>query len=146
MAAGGHDLQMQPFGSDSLQQILWVRQGQAFMLFLWSANCADCSRQYALLREVARSNPRVPLLLVSTDGAAAATAGHELEAFGLHKEDLWTYATANSVEIRRAIDSRWDGRLPRTYLYDASHARQAITGNLDRGRILGWLRQVHAVH
>ncbi|MBM4196358.1 MAG: conjugal transfer protein TraF [Gammaproteobacteria bacterium] len=141
-----HDLPMQYFRADSLAQITDIRSGRAFIMFFWAADCSVCTEQLALLRDLSRMTPRVPLIIVSTDGAAARSAGHVLEEYGLDKEDLWTFEVAGSAAIRKSIDPKWDGKLPRTYLYDASHARQGITGRLDRGQLDGWVRQVNAMH
>ncbi len=141
-----HELAMQPFRAGTLAEIQAIRTGKAFILFFWSAQCTECRAQFGLLRELAQATPRVPLIIVSTDGPAASRAGHALEQFGLDKEDLWAFEVAGSETIRRDVDARWDGKLPRTYLYDASHARQTIAGKLDRGRVDGWTRQVNAMH
>ncbi len=141
-----HELAMQPFRAGTLAEISAIRAGKPFILFFWSAQCADCRAQFGLLRELSQATPRVPLIIVSTDGPAAARAGHALEEFSLDKEDLWAFEVADSAAIRRAVDAAWDGKLPRTYLYDASHARQTIGGKLDRGRLDGWTRQVNAMH
>ena len=145
-STSAHELAMQPFRAGTLAEIQEIRKGKPFILFLWSAQCADCRAQFGLLRELAQATPRVPLIIVSTDGPGAGRAGHALEEFSLDKEDLWAFEVADSADIRRDVDPRWDGKLPRTYLYDASHERQAISGNLDRGRVDGWTRQVNAMH
>lgn len=142
-----HEVELKPLKSGSFAGMLTVRQGQPFILVMWSAACDPCRKQFPLLRDLARAKPRVPLVLISTDDPALGkSAVRALEQYGLEHEDVWIFAEADAARLRREIDPAWDGKLPQTYLYDASHARQAVSGALDRGRIDGWTRQVTAVH
>jgi hypothetical protein len=145
--APAHDTPMRPFQAGSLAEIKAARQGQPFILFVWSAGCEPCRQQLGLLRELARMKPRVPLVLVATDGTGLAkSAVQALSQYGLEHEDIWMFTEAESAALRREIDAAWDGKLPRTYLYDAAHGRQAVSGRLDRARIDGWVRQATAEH
>lgn len=147
LSAPAHDVELKPLKSGSFAGMLAARQGQPFMLVMWSAACEPCRKQFGLLSDLARAKPRVPLVLISTDDAALGkSAVQALEQYGLEHEDVWIFAEADAAKLRREIDPAWDGKLPRTYLYDASHARQTVSGTLDRGRIDGWTRQVTAVH
>jgi thiol-disulfide isomerase/thioredoxin len=147
LPALAHDTEMRPFRAGSLAEITTARQGQPFILFVWSAGCEPCRQEFAFLRELARAKPRVPLVLVSTDGVGLQkSAVQALSQYGLEHEDNWIFAEAGSEALRREIDAKWDGKLPRTYLYDAAHNRQAVSGRLDRGRIDGWVRQATAMH
>lgn len=142
-----HDTPMRPFAAGSLAEIRAAREGRPFILFVWSAGCEPCRQQLPLLRELALMKPRVPLVLVSTDGTGLTkSAVQALSQHGLEHEDNWIFAQAESPALRREIDPAWDGKLPRTYLYDAAHGRQAISGRLDRGRVDGWVRQATAEH
>lgn len=146
-AAPGHDVTLKPLKSGSFAEMLAVRQGQPFMLVMWSAACEPCRRQFGLLRDLAQAKPRVPLVLVSTDDPTLEkSAVQALSQYGLEHEDVWIFAEPDAAKLRREIDPAWDGKLPRAYLYDASHARQVVSGPLERGRIDGWTRQVTAVH
>lgn len=146
-AAAAHEVELKPLKTGSFEEMLAVRTGKPFMLVMWSAACDPCRKQFPLLRELARAKPRVPLVLISTDDPALArSAVKALEQYGLEHEDVWIFAESDAAKLRREIDPAWDGKLPRTYLYDASHARQAVSGALDRGRIDGWTRQVTAEH
>jgi hypothetical protein len=40
-----------------------------------------------------------------------------------------------------AIDPKWRGELPRTYLYDAQHRRVAISGVIDEEKLREWLER-----
>lgn len=146
-AAGAHDTTMRPFKADTLAEIGKMREGQPFILFVWSAGCEPCRQQLPFLRELSQMKPRVPLVMVSTDGPGLEkSAVQALSQLGLEHEDNWIFTEAESPALRRAIDPAWDGKLPRTYLYDAAHNRQALAGRLDRGRVDGWVRQATAVH
>lgn len=145
--AVAHDAPMRPFTAASLAAIRDARQGSPFILFVWSAGCEPCRQQLPFLRELAQMTPRVPLVLVSTDGQGLEKSALQvLMQHGLEHEDNWIFTAAEAPELRRAIDPAWDGKLPRTYLYDAAHNRQALGGKLDRGRVDGWVRQATAEH
>ena len=146
LPATAHDVTLKPLPAGGYQEMLKARQGQPFMLVLWSVACEPCRAQFPLLSDLAHANPRVPLVIVSTDGPGLEkSAVAALERYGLEHEDARIFA-GDAAALRREIDPQWDGKLPRTYLYDASHARQAVSGALDRGRIDGWTRQVTALH
>jgi hypothetical protein len=142
-----HETTFRPFVSGSYAALLAARPGQPFILFLWSTTCEPCREQFALLRELGRQSPRVPLVLVATDDIAnAKAAGDILARHGLEHEDVWMFSGADTARLRREIDPRWDGKLPRTYLLDSAHQRQTIAGSLDRDRVLGWTWQATAMH
>ncbi len=146
-AVTAHDTEFKPFKGGSFDQLLATYRGRPFMLVLWSANCETCIRQFGLLRELSREKPRVAMVLVSTDDIATQpAAGELLSRYNLEHEDVWMFADGDTAKLRSEIDTRWDGKVPRTYLYDAAHSRQTLTGNLDRGRVFGWTQQVNAMH
>ena len=43
--------------------------------------------------------------------------------------------------LRFAIDPRWHGELPRTYLYDRAHVVQAVSGVIPPEQLTKWVKE-----
>lgn len=87
----------------------------------------------------------MPLAVVSTDTPeAAADIQAALQRFGLDKFDTWVFADAVPERLRYAIDPAWRGELPRSYLFDAAHRREAHSGMLGEAQIKAWLKRQRA--
>ena len=54
------------------------------------------------------------------------------------------FAEAVPERLRYAIDPAWGGELPRSYLFDAAHRRQAHSGLLDEAQLKDWLKRQRA--
>lgn len=135
-----HEAQFQPFGSGSFRELVAARQGKPFLLILWSITCAPCREEFAMLRELRKSHPKLPLVLVATDDIAdQATAGQVLSQYGLELEESWIFADSNAQKLRYEIDPSWYGEMPRAYFYDAAHSREAVSGTVERAKIEAWL-------
>jgi len=129
-----------PFVAGSLQEILAERSGKPFILALWSASCTHCPAELKLLGEMARRNPRLDVVLLATDTPEEAPQLHKLAAdYGLARHAQWVFAHAQPELLRFQIDRRWYGELPRTYLYDAQHQREGVSGLMSRERLERWL-------
>jgi hypothetical protein len=125
--------------SGSFAALLAARRNQPFLLVLWSITCRPCRDEFALFREMRRSYPSLPLVLISTDDssdeAVAATALHD---FDMEGEESWIFAD-DAQKLRYEIDPGWYGELPRAYFYDAMHRREGVSGSLPRERLESWL-------
>lgn len=129
-----------PFRRGSFAAILSQRQGQPFVLVMWSITCIPCRKEFELLRILRADYPRLPLVFVSTDDLAdAGMASNMLVHYGLEREESWMF-DGDAERLRYEIDPAWYGELPRTYFYDAAHAREGVSGSLTRERIETWVR------
>jgi hypothetical protein len=84
-------------------------------------------------------------VIVSTDTPAEAPEIRAaLKRFGLERFDTWVFADGVPERLRYAIDPAWRGELPRSYLFDAAHRREAHSGMLSEAQLKGWLKRQRA--
>lgn len=138
--------ELRPFTADSLSAIQTQFAGRPFILTLWSLSCHHCIRELQTLGRLARGRRSLPLVIVSTDTPAeAGEIQAALERFGLGRFDTWVFADAVPERLRHAIDPAWRGELPRSYLFDAAHRREAHSGLLGEARLEDWLQRQRAL-
>lgn len=129
-----------PFARGEMQRILEARQGRPFALLLWSIDCLYCKAIMERFTALARENPGLDLVVVSTDDIGARQAILAvLEAHGLGRQTTWAFAGEAPERLRYEIDRRWGGELPRTYLFDARHQFVAFSGPLPEKAVQQWL-------
>lgn len=142
VAAAG---ELHPFKADSLPAIQRQFAGRPFILTLWSLTCHHCVRELQTLGRLARAERTLPLVIVSTDTPAEAPEIRAaLKRHGLDRLDTWVFADAVPERLRHAIDPAWRGELPKSYLFDAAHRREAHSGLLDEARLKDWLKRRRA--
>lgn len=141
-----------PFTTDSLTAIKAQYAGRPFILSLWSVNwCGHCITELTMLGKVAaelntrgtqaKTQQKLPLVLVSTDTPKSTPALQgTLKRLGLEGMDNWVFDDAIPERLRYAVDPGWYGELPRTYLYNARHQREAVTGVLSEKKLKAWLQ------
>jgi len=132
--------EIKPFISGSIKEITEARQGKPFILSMWSLTCTHCREELSLLSGMVKKYPNLDLVLIATDTpeeseAIALTLGQS----GLDHAQAWVFADPFAERLRFEIDRKWHGELPRTYLYDPTHAITAISGKLDRQRLEQWM-------
>lgn len=129
-------MQINTFTNGSYQQILKQHQQQAFVMALWSLDCPPCYKELKLLASKHRQN-KFRLVLISTDGADARNeVAKVLRQYGLHNAELWLFEEFSSPQLRYQIDPLWYGELPRSYLFNNQHQRQAVSGVLTSVNLL----------
>ncbi|VAX12859.1 hypothetical protein MNBD_GAMMA24-1348 [hydrothermal vent metagenome] len=130
------------FTTGSYQAILHHYQDKPFVLVLWSLDCPPCYEELEMLANFRKQQPYFNLLLVSIDGVEAkAEAQDRLYNLGLLSVENWIFTEAVSPQLLDQIDPSWYGVVPRSYLFDASHDRQAITGLLRIETLQAWLKK-----
>lgn len=131
---------VKPFGSGSLEEILNSREGEPFMLVLWSKDCSSCLKEMHVLAEIHSKHPGLDLVMLATDGAEHAEQLHSiLEKHHLGDTETWAFSEAQAPRLRYEIDPTWYGELPRTYFYEASHQRIGRSGTLDLQLVDAWV-------
>ena len=84
-----------------------------------------------MLAEETKKQPQLDLVLVSTDTTDdIKEIQQKLNKFGFSQVNAWVFQNDQAQQLRYEIDPSWYGELPRSYLFDAQHNRQAITGIL----------------
>jgi hypothetical protein len=116
------------FTSESLATIKKQHEGHPFVLALWSVSCSHCLSELRPLGNLAR-RLGLRLALVSTDSSDEAT---QIRA---------ALKQAGLARLQYAIDPAWHGELPRSYLFDAKHGRETVSGALSDTRLKTWFDQ-----
>jgi hypothetical protein len=79
-------------------------------------------------------------VLVQADVSPPPEAGPAmLKRAGVVGSERWVFADDAPERLRYAIDPEWAGELPRTYLYDRSCGRIAVSGALSPEILRRWL-------
>ena len=123
------------FTHGSYEQVVKKYQQQPFVLVLWSLDCPPCYKELELLA-AERTKNNFNLVLVSIDGAdASSEVSDVLKKYNLQNVDSWLFNEHSSQQLRYEIDPLWYGELPRSYLFDIQHHRQAISGVLNTSQL-----------
>lgn len=131
------------FDSGSLAKIEARYAGKPFILSLWSVNwCGHCIDELTMLGKLSKNEKNLPLVLVAVDSPEDSDAIRKtLRKLGLSHAESWVFDDPIPERLRATIDPTWQGELPRSYLYDKAHRRQAAVGTLDETRLKAWLEQ-----
>lgn len=133
--------EIRPFVRGSIKEIAAAHQGKPFILGFWSLTCAHCRDELSLLSKLSRRYPKLEVVLVSTDTPQEADAvAATLKRFSLDRAAGWVFADDFADRLRFEIDRKWQGELPRTYLYDPSGNISAFSGKLDPYQLERWVR------
>lgn len=131
---------VRPFTQGSLGQVVAARQGKPFVLVLWSLDCQYCPTELKTLSELRRSHPNLDVVLVATDTMSdAPQLALKAAAHGMGQVEQWVFADDMPERLRREIDNRWYGEVPRTYFYDRKHQRDVKTGLVSKQFFEQWL-------
>ena len=121
--------EFRPFYSDSLDDITSAREGQPFLLVLWSIDCPPCRKELQSIGRIYSEFSPGGLVLILTDGSdGAVQAKKMLAGLGLASAESWLFADSFPERLRYHIDPDWYGELPRSYFYDGGHRRTAQSG------------------
>jgi len=122
---------LHPFFDESLKEITGARNGQPFLLVLWSIDCPPCLKELKHIGQLYSEFTPGSLVLVSTDGADYAEEAQQILAHnGLTDAESWLFSGSFPERLRYRIDPNWYGELPRAYFYDAKHNRIGKSGAL----------------
>lgn len=128
------------YGTGSYKNILAERQAKPFVLVFWSLDCPPCYQELATLQTLLVKHPNLDLVLVSTDPVSAIdNIRRVLDKNKLNQADTWVFSDAVSQRLRYEVDSAWYGELPRSYLFDATHQRQTVSGIMQPAILETWL-------
>jgi len=131
------------FTTGSYQQILQEHKEQAFVMVFWSVDCLPCLTELAMLGKFNQQNPQAIIILVSIDGPNAEREFQSLlDKYTLKQVSNWNFATESRQRLLFEIDQSWYGEVPRAYLFDEQHARQTMSGLLERKYLQKWLNTI----
>ena len=134
---------LQNFSENSLGNILAQRQGQPFILSMWSVDCQPCMQELELLSALRDEQPQLRVVLISTDGPELAVeVASILKQFNMDQAENWLFDSSNSPKLRYQVDEEWFGELPRTYFYLDAETRLVHSGLLRRTQLDRWLQMI----
>jgi thiol-disulfide isomerase/thioredoxin len=124
---------LKPFVAGSYRHLLDSNAQKPFMLVIWSITCSSCLKDMALLNKMHKVNPKINMVMLSTDDVSATEQVQQIlaknELTGLEN---WLFADENPQKLRYEIDPRWYGELPRTYFLNKNHEREGVSGVLSQ--------------
>lgn len=127
------------FKAGSYAKFLEQRLNQPFMLVFWSLDCPPCYKELAMLADETKNQPQLDLVIVSTDTTEdIKEIQQKLNKFGLSHINAWVFENDRAQQLRYEIDPNWYGELPRSYLFDAQHKRQSVSGILKPAILQRW--------
>lgn len=136
--------EFRPFVSGSIKEITDARNGQPFLLILWSVDCPPCLKELEEIGQLRTQFSSGSLVLISTDSADYAADGLKILArYGLSDAENWRFAGGFPERLRYQIDPNWYGELPRAYFYDANHEQVGKSGALSRDLLQQFIEQLH---
>lgn len=139
----GTDNAPRAFTVHSMQVIRAEQAGKPFVLAVWSVYCEPCRDELATLGQFKAKHSALPVILVAADPPADALAiATVLSQYHLDGIERWAFADAFEEPLRYAIDPRWRGELPRTYLFDADHHSTTVVGRLNGEALEIWQSSV----
>jgi thiol-disulfide isomerase/thioredoxin len=132
--------ELKPFDGATPAAIAQMHAGKPYILVFWSLYCDPCREEMHQWGALQRRHPKVPILLVSTDGLQArAMTEKYLATQRLGRVQTWIFSDEFTERVRHAIDPSWRGELPRTYLFDRAHRAVATSGKLAAREISDWI-------
>jgi thiol-disulfide isomerase/thioredoxin len=133
------DATLKPFVADSLSTITDQREGQPFVLILWSVDCPPCLRELATISKLDDSIRRRLVLISADDTERSDQVSALLAEHGLLDLENWIFSDPLVERSRYRVDPDWYGELPRAYFYDASHQRKPHSGMIPPAVLEAWL-------
>ena len=132
-----------PFTPDSLAKIQAKYAGRPFILSMWSVDgCTHCITELTMYGKLVKKHKNLPLVLVSTDTPEFTPALIKTtKRLGLKNTPSWVFNDDIPERLRAVVDPAWRGELPRTYLYDARHQREVVSGVLNEAKLRAWMKQ-----
>ncbi|MBT9521502.1 MAG: hypothetical protein IV101_11475 [Dechloromonas sp.] len=99
---------------------------QATIVALWSSDCNYCKKNLKLLSSLAKSNQKLRVITVAAE-PESAQLWPLLKPYALSGPS-YAYGSDNPEAIAYAIDPKWGGELPRTFLFDGRGGKETVAG------------------
>jgi len=119
------------FGVDSFVQIT-RSEDRPLIVNFWSIYCPPCIAEMPVWKKLLAARADVRLVLVSTDPPhLAEKVSRVLKRHGLDDVESWVFDSDFVLPIRRSVDQKWRGTLPRTEIFLRDGQRHTVTGLVD---------------
>jgi len=125
---------LQPVSETAYTSLIHANRGRVLVVNFWATWCGGCRQEMPSLVALANrdAGKGVRLLLISaderTDEPKARSFMDSVHASGT----LYIKAASNDDAFIRAVDAKWSGTLPSTFVYDRNGKLvQSYTGIVD---------------
>ena len=119
------------FGVDSFAQIT-REQNRPVIVNFWSIYCPPCIAEMPVWQKLLAERTDIRLVLVSTDPPRLAEkVSRTLTRYGLDGVEPWVFDSEFALPLRRSVDRKWRGTLPRTEIFLRDGQRHTVTGLVD---------------
>ena len=133
------------FDADSLSAIRNTHAGKPFVLAFWSVHCEPCRAEMSDWKTLRRRYPGIPVILVAADALRErAVIEAFLKRYDPGPVERRAFADDFQEKIRYSVDPGWRGELPRTYLFDAGHRSEAVSGAIRIDAVDAWMKRQSA--
>ena len=114
---------------DNVDQVM--KEGP-HLVIMWSLECPACFDELDAITQLLIQNPNLPITLISTDDdPSRSQETHDVYANPAFSNiSRWVYSPYQGQQLRYAIDSTWQGELPRSYYIDKNAQRFSYSGLL----------------
>ncbi len=127
-----------PFKLGSFAELRAARQGKPFVLMFWAVDCSHCKANMQVFKTLRDAYPELKLVLVAVDDAEQQTQIEAIvQRYALADVPLYTFAD-DSAWLRREIDKKWQGEVPRTYFFDAAQKMSVVSGRVTADTASAW--------
>jgi hypothetical protein len=99
---------------------------QPTIVALWSSDCNYCKKNLKLISGLTKGNKKLRVITVAAE-PESAQLWPMLKPYAL-SGPRYAYGTDNPEAIAYAIDPKWGGELPRTFLYDGRGGKEVVAG------------------
>lgn len=109
------------------------------LVVMWSLECPACFEELDAIALLLKKYPQLPITLISTDDDPSRIE----EIKEVYAEPMfgntprWVYSPNKGQQLRYAIDSSWQGELPRSFYVDKNNARHGHSGLLTQKQLKG---------
>ena len=132
---------LRDFDARTWSELRARQAGKPFILALWSIHCEPCARDMPVWKSLTARHPDVDVILVATDPPSEHARVREfLRRFDPGRARRYAFADDMEERVRFAIDPRWRGELPRTYLIAGDGTMEGLSGAVDAARMDRWAR------
>jgi hypothetical protein len=95
-----------------------------------------------VLKQLKENFPQLAIHVVSTDlPDQQAQVLTFLSRYDPGPVVRWQFSDAFIERVRYSVDPNWRGELPRTYLFNAQHVAQAVSGTMRYAQLAQWAKQ-----
>ncbi len=137
-----HTHALQPFGSDSADEIDARYADEMALLLVWSLGCHYCKEGMVRAGELRKKHSDLNLILLNVDPPQdAADVKQVLEDMGLSDADNWQFGEGPPARLRAALDPAWFGELPRNYVLQPGKKPRGFSGRLTAEVLDFWVER-----